>query len=582
MSESDVSNASSPQTYRRSGRIDFVRSLPWGLVLVGAIIGVSVIMTVLFEVGWYLIVFVPLFAAMAVAGAIVLLVDRGHWRNPWLAALTGFLAGATAYVAYFYIDMIWQVGDVSAAVRPDVFIDFLQFRMASDLPETFGFGYGPPSSGPREPTGVQPIFNWVLFWIELAFLALIPATTAWMRSNRAYCERCRQWMHQSTVGFHESAASAIQSLVESGDFRRIGAMPQAALVQGQPATLVMVSHCDIGKENVGDCPVYLSVKRARDGGAPPGNAARTTKGSAIRERRLSRTEVAELYSLFPGLKPFADKSLYSEISKSHEETRQVIASERKSEMGDDRIVVSEFPEETILTGANNLKAQLLIAVPLLYIFVGLGMLWLGLLLVEPYGELDVGSNIWPGCPLPIAILAIVMGVAASCHSLYYAVVRMTTLRDRFYRRKAAEVVERRSRAIVEPGSEGASFVEVIPREHWGKLMLESATDFGFFRLDASRHVLLFEGDHRRIVIPLGALRLLDFVSSAGPDGKTAGYLVLIEADDGATHLSLPMRAFEAKWRSSKKYRLGAAASLHNEIAAAFQPETPPVDPAAST
>ena len=55
----------------------------------------------------------------------------------------------------------------------------------------------------------------------------------------------------------------------------------------------------------------------------------------------------------------------------------------------------------------------------------------------------------------------------------------------------------RTDLLVDPDAEGAAFVEIVPRENWAAIKLETATDLGFVRVDATRRALLFEGDKER-------------------------------------------------------------------------------------
>ena len=59
--------------------------------------------------------------------------------------------------------------------------------------------------------------------------------------------------------------------------------------------------------------------------------------------------------------------------------------------------------------------------------------------------------------------------------------------------------------LVQPDDPETEFVDVIPREHWGAAMLETATDIGLFKIDHSHRELLFEGDSKRYRIPFVAV-----------------------------------------------------------------------------
>jgi hypothetical protein len=71
--------------------------------------------------------------------------------------------------------------------------------------------------------------------------------------------------------------------------------------------------------------------------------------------------------------------------------------------------------------------------------------------------------------------------------------------------RARTAVGMRADALVRPEDPGAIFVQVVPRERWGKLMLDTASDVGFVKLDVRRRELLFEGDRERYRIPGDAI-----------------------------------------------------------------------------
>jgi hypothetical protein len=51
----------------------------------------------------------------------------------------------------------------------------------------------------------------------------------------------------------------------------------------------------------------------------------------------------------------------------------------------------------------------------------------------------------------------------------------------------------------------ATFVQIVPRCNWGRVMLETATDVGFLKVDPYRREILFEGDRERYRVPEGAI-----------------------------------------------------------------------------
>jgi hypothetical protein len=110
-------------------------------------------------------------------------------------------------------------------------------------------------------------------------------------------------------------------------------------------------------------------------------------------------------------------------------------------------------------------------------------------------------------------------------------------------RLTGELSQRPDR-IVKESEADAEFVEVVPRAHWGKAMLETATDVGLLRIDARRREILFEGDRERWRIPAGAV-LNCAAEPAMPPGSAVLYYMLVlsvRTAEGPRELSLAVRA----------------------------------------
>lgn len=55
--------------------------------------------------------------------------------------------------------------------------------------------------------------------------------------------------------------------------------------------------------------------------------------------------------------------------------------------------------------------------------------------------------------------------------------------------------------FVSPDDPDKILVEIVPRSNWRRMMLETATDVGFLKLDKDKNEILYEGDHIRLRIP---------------------------------------------------------------------------------
>lgn len=71
--------------------------------------------------------------------------------------------------------------------------------------------------------------------------------------------------------------------------------------------------------------------------------------------------------------------------------------------------------------------------------------------------------------------------------------------------KSKAVTATRFDAVITPDEPDIVYMQVIPRAHWGKLMVENALDVGFLKLDSQRKLVLYEGDLERWSVPLASI-----------------------------------------------------------------------------
>jgi hypothetical protein len=62
-------------------------------------------------------------------------------------------------------------------------------------------------------------------------------------------------------------------------------------------------------------------------------------------------------------------------------------------------------------------------------------------------------------------------------------------------------MQSRTDAIVDIQDPEAIFVQIVPRGHWGQIMLETATDVGFLIIDPIAREIRVEGGRERSRIP---------------------------------------------------------------------------------
>ena len=171
-------------TYKPSGRV------AWGkfLLLYGAtLVGAAVLaggMYWLFTAGWYLMIIVPLVAALLLALALTTVVRVGKCRSPGLAWIAGIFAGALMYVGYFYVGMVAALG-IQNAGRLDLFPQYVSWRAGNDVTHE----EGRPATRQENP---DPFMNWVWYALELGFVLYRCGMFARRRRSRAFCEPLRE------------------------------------------------------------------------------------------------------------------------------------------------------------------------------------------------------------------------------------------------------------------------------------------------------------------------------------------------------------------------------------------------------
>lgn len=140
----------------------------------------------------------------------------------------------------------------------------------------------------------------------------------------------------------------------------------------------------------------------------------------------------------------------------------------------------------------------------LWVATGLTLLPIPVGLIGGFGGLGWGAYLSGRDPLLAGVCA-VGGLVCGVLSVLALVSFQHFLASRYLRCVARWLFSRRADALVQPEDAQADFVDVIPRSHWGEMMLEPATDIGFFAIDQSRRELLFEGDSKRYRIPFEAV-----------------------------------------------------------------------------
>ncbi|MCP4246363.1 MAG: hypothetical protein GY778_04870 [bacterium] len=568
-----------PDRYRPSGRVDTSAFGLWAAVTVLASGALAVVLYLLYRVGFYFVGIVPLLMALGLSGMVFLVVSRGRCRNRTWAVLPGLVGGAFMYVGYYHVDMVTWLG-VGRAHRVDLLPSFINLRMNTDV-------VGDPTLTGMEddqeyeaPDPVKVAFNWVFFSLELGLCTLLPALAGWLRAERPFCEGCGKWMSQSLAHFDRSAAATIAEAVQQGRVCEVVNLPKVVPQARQPATILAVAHCEGPCPADGPrCPVYLSVKPVKDAAPPPINPHRTMRRALVRDRALSPLETTALVPLFPSLRPHADQAPVEETGVVSEPMSEAAGQDQQRGLHGVCILEEAIPTSlrgNVLATGSVIKSGLLACAPILTLLPVSAPLIFGVVLVVPLldGQTD---DPFPGVPAAVRWAVLIAGGVGLTLAGIWVYRHHTSWRDRYFQRRTRDALVRRPEVWVAPDDPDAYFVEVVPRENWQKLKAETATDFGFLKCDAEQAALYFEGDTRRICIPLETLTRVAVETITDASGMMSHCAVVVRASDNDQTFELPFLPYFPPWTSGRK------ASRHRaETLLLHMQETLPAPPDAPT
>jgi len=178
---------------------------------------------------------------------------------------------------------------------------------------------------------------------------------------------------------------------------------------------------------------------------------------------------------------------------------------------------------TVLTGSAIVIGNLCALAPLVPLALAVGLMVLGYL---------IGFRSGDGVPLERLLLGLgLMGVGflLSSLSLVVSLLHAGTFGNLYLKARMRRHSAMRPGRLVRAEDPGARFIEVVPRENWHRVMLDTASDVGFLQVDTERRELLFEGDRERWRIPGAA------ILSCAPEPLTVGggmkyYMITLRAN----------------------------------------------------
>jgi hypothetical protein len=479
----------SRESYRSSGRVDwgrlavgFVLSLPLALLAGGGLWAA-------YRGGFYVWFFIPLIAGALASGTGWLAVATGRCRNRWVGAAVGLLTGLVALVSYYQLDLALGAGPGSL-YRLDLLPGYVRHRIETDqvhriLRTPPDPGQPAAQAGPRPPAG----FGWFTFVFETLCVLGIPVALAWSRASRPFSEEDGRWLHEQLFYVEPEDAHEMALALDEGDAEALAEfarrIPLQAVSRRGEVRLYYLPH-------KADTPVYLTLRivdtRPWSHGWPRKLATRV------------RLTADEALALAEKLRPPGAGFGALNVLPVPDEPRRAAPAAAIEDLPPDaaaRVLNRRVLTALLVLGLVPLELALLLAVGL---GVGVGLHWT-----------DLGGGAKAGAAAA-ALAGLVAGFVLTAR---YGDGLMMGIR----RRWLAAAIRQRPGALVEPDDPDAVYVVVVPRQNWGKVMLENCQDVGLLKTDPGRRELLFEGVRQRWRIPADSIESCELEEySVGPPG----------------------------------------------------------------
>jgi hypothetical protein len=221
--------------------------------------------------------------------------------------------------------------------------------------------------------------------------------------------------------------------------------------------------------------------------------------------------------------------------------------------------IDELFAGKILTRTNVILGNVLCLPPVLLLLAGFALA--GGAAYRAFVEETPGGA--PALDPGMGALLIAVSVLAIAVSAYWGLRHPTGLADWFLRRVARSEIRSRPDGIVDPDDPEANFVEIVPRQNWKRLMLETATDIGFLAVDETRREVLFEGDRERIRIPVAAILSCEVEQTVIGEWTSSGIqyfltVIRVQHPSGARELPFAYRGDMGQLGAEVRERRAAA------------------------
>jgi hypothetical protein len=507
-----------PTRYRPSGKVKWFRFLALSTVSLAVAFGMAWCLHVVFNSGWYIVVVAPVISSLPVLITLAAAVGSGHCRSRLAAGILGCLTAAVLYLGHFHADIISVIGWENAH-RLDILPRYINFRMQTDVHVDVVRGNRNVARGAD---AVRTVLNWSAFTLEFGMLTGLCVAVAVSLASRAYCEEHRKWYRREEIRCQPGIARPITEALETNTMSELAGQIDPLPGVKLPCCAVKIEYCAAGgSRGILEEPVYLTVSE-HDASQ---RKWRPSRGLHVAKRwQVNRDALAVFIMSFNGLRRALGGAAYELDSQSIS----------RPEPARGRAEICPVPPPyggTILTRGHIFIETLVGLVPTVFALAACaGLIGYG---VYFRGELEIQHFACIGG----AVIALLGGW------IWYSLNFASYLPSIYLHSVARRALKQRPNAWVEADNPDVMYVQVIPRSHWGKIMLENASDVGYLLVEKTRRVILFEGDRERWRIPAEAViscEIEHFSPGTATDGPFRFYVAVLRAQTVAETWEAPV------------------------------------------
>jgi hypothetical protein len=507
-----------PARYRWSGR---VRVVPFFLSTV-LVLATAALMAWLLHLayfgGWYLIIIAPLIAALPVAGMMIVAVVWGHCRNPVVAATLGLFAGLVVSPGHYQCDFAgvrgWQ-----HIHRLDRLPDYILFRMDTDV--MVDLGRDDPVKKAQGPNTVDVIFNWFFLILETVIAVGFSMAAGIQQSLKVYGERRGRWMTSAIACLPSGAGRAVAAAMRTGRLADLADALTPMPTAGARFCELMLHYVPgggAGKPGDDDL-AFLTIKEVVVVSGNPGGRKETVVAAQWQVAAEDLDLLATHMAAFAGA--------------VGARATPVLATPAGTALLDAEITpVPEPHGGTVLTRGHLAVGTVISLSPLLLTLGAAGLI------------IYTTVHWWDDLPGLAALGLLSIATTVAGLGFWFITRYADYLPSCYLYRLSKHAVAQRTDALVEADNPETIYVQVVPRQNWARVMIETATDVGFLWIDQRRRQVLFEGDRERWRIPAEAILSCEvehFILLGGEsNGTNTFYLAVLRARLGDAVWEAPL------------------------------------------